>query len=189
MLAQFAHKFLCLFAILTVLPFAAARNGQRTVAGFSADFVCRAGQSPTLCISWFFISQDILWFLIHLGAIWVRCVTKQISMAGFKYQKIFVYTAGIPPYVCQLACSLSLYFKEKWSEGLHVLFLYSFACGVVKSPSLFLTRPITLAEGGIFQRKIAPTNDTETTLWHKSKLAKWFGILYFTWAMSMQLFP
>ena len=101
------------------------------------------GQSPTLCISWFFISQDILWFPIHLGAIWVRCVTKQISMAGFKYQKIFVYTAGIPPYVCQLACSLSLYFKEKWSEGLHVLFLYSFACGVVKSPSLFLTRPIT----------------------------------------------
>ena len=148
-----------------------------------------AGQSPTLCISWFFISQDILWFLIHLGAIWVRCVTKQISMAGFKYQKIFVYTAGIPPYVCQLACSLSLYFKEKWNEGLHVLFLCSFACGVVKSPSLFLTRPITLAEGGIFQRKIAPTNDTETTLWHKSKLAKWFGILYFTWAMSMQLFP
>ena len=27
-LAQFAHKFLCLFAILTVLPFVAGPNGQ-----------------------------------------------------------------------------------------------------------------------------------------------------------------
>ena len=76
-----------------------------------------AGQSPTLCISWFFISQDILWFPIHLGAIWVRCVTKQSSMAGFKYQKIFVHAAGIPPYVCQLACLLSLYFSEKGPKG------------------------------------------------------------------------
>ena len=58
-LAQFAHKFLCLFAILTVLPFAAARNGQRT----GSRFLCGLrlpGQSPTLCISWFFISQVIL---------------------------------------------------------------------------------------------------------------------------------
>ena len=31
-LAQFAHKFLCLFAILTVLPFAAGQNGQRQVS-------------------------------------------------------------------------------------------------------------------------------------------------------------
>ena len=30
--AQFAHKFLCLFAILTVLPFAAGQNGQRQVS-------------------------------------------------------------------------------------------------------------------------------------------------------------
>ena len=138
MLAQFAHKFLCLFAILTVLPFAAARNGQRTVAGFSADFVCRAGQSPTLCISWFFISQDILWFLIHLGAIWVRCVTKQISMAGFKYQKIFIHAAGIPPYVCQLACLFSLYFKEKEAKGFICYFCVLLRVALLNHPAFSL---------------------------------------------------
>ena len=37
LLAQFAHKFLCLFAILTVLPFVAGPNGQQPAAGFPLD--------------------------------------------------------------------------------------------------------------------------------------------------------
>ena len=47
-LAQFAHKFLCLFAILTVLPFAAARNGQRT----GSRFLCglRLPGNHPLCV-------------------------------------------------------------------------------------------------------------------------------------------
>ena len=96
------------------------------------------GQSPTLCISWFFISQDILWFPIHLGAIWVRCVTKQISMAGFKYQKIFIHAAGIPPYVCQLACLFSLFFKEKEAKGFICYFCVLLRVALLNHPAFSL---------------------------------------------------
>ena len=99
MLAQFAHKFLCLFAILTVLPFAAARNGQRTVAGFSADFVCR-GNHPLCVYLGFLFPKTFFDFQFTWGRSGYDVLPNRFPWQALSmYQKIFIHAAGIPPYV------------------------------------------------------------------------------------------